>query len=561
MVGGVNRSMGGTTRASHGGVHVRLLLVAALALPLAGPAVAIASGDEADVGRAIAAILAHEDPLVVDGVTLKGGWLRELYDGRTGSSIWHDRVDAVTGVLGDAASEGLDAAAYHLSAIAGRQSDRSTDGRAALDVLVSDAVLSYAHDVRYGRSRPRITAEAAADPAPDPVPLVSVVADARDVGEALRALPSSHPEYRALRAALADQRKLVAAGVRWPVVPDGPTLRPGMTDDAVVPVLRARLAASGEYGGDVRQKSHRFDPTLVDAVKKFQETHGLRKDGVVGPRVRAAINVGPATRVEQLVVNMERWRWMPDELGERRVMVNIAAARMRLVDHDATIYEAPVIVGETDKMTPTFSSAITHVIFNPSWTVPDKIARKELLPKVEQDRAYFDRQGIRLIGSWHPHAGAGDPGWGGARDASGFRLRQAPGPQNPLGRVKFQIPNVFGVYMHDTANRNLFNRDTRTLSHGCVRVGGALDFADDLLVEQPSWSPERREKILSGWNTTTITLANPVPVHLMYETASVDGQGRVHFLDDIYGRDHRLADALAGRKPEPESEPVHVAEP
>ena len=560
MVGGVNRSMGGTTRASHGSVLVRLLLVVVtLALPLAGPATATAS-DEADVGKAIGAILAHEDPLVLDGVTLKSAWVRELYDGRTGSSIWHDRVDAVTAVLGDAASEGLDAAAYHLTAIARRQGDRSTDGRAALDVLVSDAVLSYAHDVRYGKSRPRVTEEAAADPAPDPVPLVSVVADARDVGEALRALPPTHPEYRALRATLADYRKLVAAGVQWPVVPDGPTLRPGMTDDAVVPVLRARLAASGEYGGEVRQKSHRFDPALVEAVKKFQETHGLRKDGVVGPRVRAALNVGPATRVEQLVVNMERWRWMPDDLGERRVIVNIAAARMRLVDHDTTIYEAPVIVGETDKMTPSFSSAITHVIFNPSWTVPDKIARKELLPKVEQDRAYFDRQGIRLIGSWHPHAGGGDA-WGGAREASGFRLRQAPGPQNPLGRVKFQIPNVFGVYLHDTANRNLFNKDTRTLSHGCVRVGGALDFADDLLVEQPSWNPERREKILSGWDTTTITLEKPVPVHLMYETASVDAQGRVHFLDDVYGRDHRLADALAGRKPEPESESVHVAEP
>ncbi len=547
------------TRASKINVLVRLLLVGTLALCLATPAASIAS-DDSDVGEAITAILAREEPVVLDGVTLKIAWLRALYEGRTGSSLWRDRVDAVTKVLGAAASEGLDAAAYHPMAIAHRQSDRSTEGRAILDVLVSDAVLAYAHDVRYGKTRPRVTAEAAADPAPDPVPLVAVVVEAADVGEAMRALPPSHPQYRALRATLVDYRAMVAASIEWPIVPDGPTIRPGNSDEAVH-VLRARLAASGEYVGEVRQKSRKLDPGLVKAVKQFQETHGLKNDGVVGPRVRAALNVGPATRVEQIVVNMERWRWMPDDLGQRRVMVNIAEARMRLVDHDATVYEAPVIVGETDKMTPTFSSTITHVIFNPSWTVPDKIARKELLPKVQKDRAYFDRQGIRLIGSWHPRADGEDVDWGGAHGASGFRLRQAPGPQNPLGRVKFQIPNVFGVYLHDTANRNLFARDKRTLSHGCVRVGGALDLADDLLVEQHSWNQERREKILGDWKTTTITLDAPVAVHLMYETASVDADGHAHFLDDVYGRDRRLADALAGRHPEPETAPVHVAEP
>jgi murein L,D-transpeptidase YcbB/YkuD len=556
MATGVTGGSVGTTSASKTGVVLRLLLAGTLTMLLWTPSASLAR--DADVGEAVAAILAREEPLVLDGVTLKAGWLRALYEGRSGSSLWRDRVDVVTKVLGDAASEGLDAAAYHPVAIAHRQSDRSTEGRAILDLLVSDAVLSYAHDVRYGKSRPRVTAEAAADPAPDPVPLVAVVVDAPDAGEAMRALPPSHRQYRALRATLADYRAMVAASVEWPVVPDGPTLRPGMTDNAVVPILRARLAASGEYVGEIHQKSRKLDPPLVDAVKKFQDTHGLTKDGVVGPRVRAALNVGPATRVEQIVVNMERWRWMPDDLGERRVMVNIAAQRMRLVEHDSTVYEAPVIVGETDKMTPTFSSAITHVIYNPSWTVPDKIARKELLPKVQRDRAYFEKQGIRLIGSWHP-SGEGDD-WNGAHGASGFRLRQAPGPQNPLGRVKFQIPNVFGVYLHDTANRNLFTRDKRTLSHGCVRVGGALDLADDLLAEQHSWSTERRDKILGGWKTTTITLDTPVTVHLMYETASVDAEGRVHFLDDVYGRDRRLADVLAGRPPEPETAPVH-AEP
>ena len=189
------------------------------------------------------------------------------------------------------------------------------------------------------------------------------------------------------------------------------------------------------------------------------------------------------------------------------------------------------------------------MIFNPSWTVPDKIARKELLPKAERDNGYFARQGIQLIGTWQPNA----DGDGGTR---GVTLRQAPGPKNPLGRVKFLLPNVFGVYLHDTANRNLFTREKRTLSHGCVRVGGALDFADDVLAGHPHWSEERKERILSDWKTTTIGLEKPIPVHMMYQTAWIDPR-RAHFIDDVYGRDRRLAEPsrAAGQVAAPSASP------
>ena len=259
--------------------------------------------------------------------------------------------------------------------------------------------------------------------------------------------------------------------------------------------------------------------------------------------MRAALNVGLAERVQQIIVGnlavAPRGSRRPSCDGEHR------GARLRLLDDSEPPIEMPVIVGETDKMTPMFSSAITHVIFNPTWTVPDKIARKELLPKVQRDAAYFERQGIRLIGGWQPSRVDDDPekvNWAGARGAAGFRLRQAPGPQNPLGRVKFHIPNVFGVYLHDTNSRNLFARDRRTLSHGCVRVGNALGLADRLLEGTKGWS-ERRNRILAGWDTTTLTLAEPVPVHLMYETAWVGPDDQPRFLDDPYGRDRRLADA------------------
>jgi murein L,D-transpeptidase YcbB/YkuD len=540
---------------------LRLLVACAasfsLAVSFARPAVA----GKAGVAEAITASLAREEPLVVDGLTLDLWALRALYEGRSGTPFWLGRVDAVVKVVADAAADGLDPAAYDLAAIVSRQSDRSDEGKAALDLLVSDVLLRYARDVRYGRMRPRLTDDVALGSRPDPVPLVQWAAGQPDLEVALRDLPPPHPAYRALRQALVEYRAIVAAGTTWPIVPDGPSIRPGTTDRGV-PALRARLGATGEYNGDAGFRSERYDPALVDAVKTFQATHGLMVDGVVGKRVRAAMNVGPATRVEQIVVNMERWRWMPQDLGSRRVVVNVADQRVRLVDGEAVRFEAPVIVGETDKRTPIFSSTITHVIFNPSWTVPDSIARRELLPKVQRDGAYFARRGIRLIGQWQPGTSAEDPekpDWGGARGAAGFRLRQAPGPQNPLGRVKFMIPNVFGVYLHDTNSRNLFRREGRTLSHGCVRVGDALTFADEILGPQQNWSPERRQRILSGWQTTTIALDTPVPVHLMYETASVDADGRVHFLDDVYGRDRRLSEAMAGRTAVQEATAVRMA--
>jgi len=532
---------------------MRIAFVLFLLVLLATDAAVVVAGRASDeaVATAVVGSLAREDPLVLDDVKVHGAWLRALYDGRAGSPLWRDHVDAVTTVLGDATAEGLDPAAYHLDAIARHARDEEAEGAAVRELLISDALLQYAHDVRYGRIRPaHPTEEVAVDPAPDPIPLVLYVAAAPDVAAAMHDLAPRHRAYRALREALAAHRVALLEGERWPVVPDGPTLRPG-AKDPTVPALRARLAASGE----LRENAHKgsaqtYDSAVVAAVKSFQATHGLTPDGVVGPRVRAALNVGLTQRIEQIQVNMERWRWMPEDLGDHRVIVNVAASRLRLVDDDAVHFDAPVIVGEPDKMTPMFSSTITRVIFNPSWTVPDKIARKELLPKVQRDRAYFSRQGIRLIGGWQPPSGGDDPDkvdWRGAHDAAGFRLRQAPGPQNPLGRVKFHIPNVFGVYLHDTNNRSLFRRDKRTLSHGCVRVGDALVFADDILADAPAWSAERRAKVLGDWKTTTLTLATPLPVHVMYETAWVDDRGEIHFLDDVYGRDRRQADALAGR--------------
>jgi murein L,D-transpeptidase YcbB/YkuD len=531
-----------------------------LVVPLA--ARSLAASDSA-VAAAVQVSLATE-PLVVDNVTLDGPRLRALYEGRTGSPFWLDRVDNVTRVIAEAASEGLDPTWYPLAAIAYRAPDTTAEGLAARELLLSDALLRYATDVRYGRMRPNgVRGEAEYTPAPDGVALVRWVAESPDLEGALGQLPPQHASYRRLRDVLKTYQTALAEGRRWPVVPDGPSLRPGMSH-AAVPLLRDRLIASGDLPATAVSASRVYDDELVAAVQGVQTRASLKPDGVVGPAVRAVLNTGIAERLDQIRANLERWRWMPEDLGARRVVVNVAAARVRFVDEDRTRFDGPVIVGDLDTRTPTFSSIITQVIFNPSWTVPDSIARKELLPKAERDSSYLARQGINLVGSWRPTVSPDDPAqvsFAGARRAAGVRLRQPPGPRNPLGRVKFNIPNAFGVYLHDTNNRSLFARDRRTLSHGCVRVGDALAFADLILETQPGWSEERKRRALAGWKTAWIGLEHPVAVHLMYETVWSDADGQPHFHADVYGRDRRLVDAMTGRVRVVEAATLRPAEP
>jgi L,D-transpeptidase YcbB len=529
---------------------VKSVVLVPFLLAIAG---SVSAGEPSDkeVARAIVDALAAAGPIAVDGVTLDEPVVRTLYADRQGAPLWSGREGAIAQALADAGAEGLDPTRYHSAAIAARLAPDSPAAGAARDLLLTDGLARYAADVRSGRARPAhpTAEEAAGAPPVDEVALVRGVAEAPDVNAALAELPPPHPAYRALRGELAELRALAASGRQWPVVPDGGKLHPGEAD-ASVPALRARLAATGEYRGDTKATSRVYDRALVEAVKTFQARNALAPDGVVGPKVRAALDVPIATRIEQVAVNMERWRWLPEDFGSRYVLVNIASYRLTLVEDGKPSLTMPVIVGETDKMTPSFSSEITYVIFNPPWLVPDKIARKELLPKVEQDGEYFSKQGIRLVGGWQPAAPRGDhdkPGWDAARHATGFRLRQDPGPQNPLGRVKFQIPNIFGVYLHDTPSKRLFGKEQRTLSHGCVRLGDALALAARLLEGDSHWSDERRDRVLSEWKTVPVAVPHPVPVHLVYQTAWVDDAGRPGFAEDVYGRDARLADRLAGR--------------
>jgi murein L,D-transpeptidase YcbB/YkuD len=506
-----------------------------------------------DASDHIARILRAPDPLFVDGLPLDGTLVRGLYQRRDYQPLWVDaaeataRIGTVVSALRDAGSHGLDPAPYHAEAIARRLPPADPERAAELELLVSDGLMLYVADLHGGRAAPLLRGREI-DVPPRPVEAAAVVESAAcspDIAGWLAAFGPRAPAYGRLRALLAGYRQIAAAG-GWPALPPGPTLRPG-TSDPAVRVLRRRLAASADLQG-APGSSPRFDPALVAAVKRFQRRHGLPGDGTVGPVTRAALDVDVQTRIDQIVANMERWRWLPDDFGDRHVVVNVPAFSARLVEHGETVLDMPVVVGREDRKTPILSAAITRITFNPTWTVPETVARKDIVAHVRADKTYLGREGIRVFGG---RRGARHEVQAQAVDwtlagTDAYVLRQGPGPTNPLGRLRFDIPNVNAVYLHDTPNRNQFKKQKRALSSGCVRIADARSLAEKLLTERPEWSGEKVAETLNGWETRRVTLRPPLPVHVLYETAWVDQAGVANFRDDIYGRDQRLVEKLRG---------------
>jgi len=361
--------------------------------------------------------------------------------------------------------------------------------------------------------------------------------------------------YARQTAALADYRALASRG-GWQPLPTGETLKPGMTDPRVG-LLRHRLRLVGdlkaaddlaESGGD----PNFYDEAVVAAVKWMQYRHGLAQDGAVGDRTIAALNVPIEQRIEQMILNLERRRWIPDDLGQRYIFVNLADQELKLVDEPRTLLDMRVVVGKPYTRTPIFSHMMTYVEINPYWNVPPSIARDELLPKIKQDVSYLTKNNYVLFSDWSSGATVIDPrsiDWSQVSKTSfPFKIRQDAGDGNALGRVKFMFPNRFNIYLHDTPAKSLFGRTGRTFSHGCVRVEDPALLAEYVLAQTPGWDRARIDAAIASGERTIATLQQPLPVHIVYLTSWVNKDGSVQFRDDVYDRDAELATALLGAR-------------
>lgn len=345
------------------------------------------------------------------------------------------------------------------------------------------------------------------------------------------------PDLAQTEAAVAHYDALSAMSV-WPTIPDGPLLRPGEVDRRV-PLLRKRLRITDE-GGDwwsPNNRSEIYDPGLERVVRRFQQRHGLVVDGIVGPKTRAALNVAPARRAAMLRVNLHRLRQL-EPWPERFVLVQVPAFEAFAIENRVVRIRSRAIVGRPTRQTPELRSAIEEMVFNPFWTVPVKLARRDIAPKAHRDLGYLAEQGIRVYQSWAADAPEIDPaGVDWSALPSTIKLRQDPGPKNALGRVKFLFPNPYDVYLHDTPGRKLFARLPRSFSSGCVRLERALDLAQWLLEDDPAWPPEAVHGAAHGDVRVRVRLRTPVPVIFTYLTAWAGEDGVVEFRDDLYSRD------------------------
>src|SRR5262245_22427610 len=478
--------------------------------------------------------------------------LPEIYQEAGYQPFWNaDRIQTLAALVRESAEDGLHPEDYHSAEIEKAARALSTPGldvdtRAQADIQATDSFFLLLYHLYLGKVDPT-TLDANWNFDPRPIERregLAFVLDALRKGqprEAVARVRCPHCWYPRARKELAEYRGLAERG-GWAPVPPGPTLKPGASNERVV-ALRRRLAATGELSGQPLD-SPQFDQPLAEAVKKFQARHHLAPDGVVAADTLAELNVSVEDRIRQIRLNLERGRWVLHEITDADfVLVDVAGFEVMYLRKQKPAWRARVQVGKPYSQTPIFKSKIDTVVFNPTWTVPPGIARKEMAPAIRKDPRYLDKKGLELLDSSGRKVNAASIDW---KSQAGFpyTVRQPAGKDNALGRVKILFPNPYFVYLHDTPSKALFEKDTRAFSHGCMRVERPLELAEQVLNDPPTWNARSIAEVIEKGETRTIRLKQSVPVLIMYWTVDLQTEGTTGFKRDPYGRDGRVAQAL-----------------
>jgi len=441
------------------------------------------------------------------------------------------RAKAAVAYLGQVETVGLDSADY---ATPDFSSAATADTLAEDELKLTATILTYARQAQIGRIHfTRVASDIDFNLVPpEPADVLNKLAGDGDTAAALDSYNPPQPEFKALKAKLAELRagktdeKPAAEKPKLVRVPDGPILRPGMKDQRVI-ALRKRLNVPGDKDNQL------YDKDVFEAVKAFQLKADIGADGMLGPGTLRVMNGDtqeghkePVNKIDTIIVNMERWRWMPRDLGATRVVVNVPDYTLSLYRDNELYWKTKIVAGKPGKATPMTTADMKYITVNPTWNVPPSIIENEYLPALQQDPDALDRIGLKI-----------------KQDPDGtVHIYQPPGAENALGRIRFNFPNKFLVYQHDTPDKYLFSKEKRAYSHGCMRVQNPLTYATKLLsIELPNENyTEAKIEHMFGGNEININFPKPIPVHLTYQTAFVDADGKLQFREDVYSRDQRM---------------------
>ncbi|EIN8656294.1 L,D-transpeptidase [Citrobacter freundii] len=467
--------------------------------------------------------------------------LELLYAAREMKPMWENR-DAVKAFQQQLAEVAIAGFQPQFTTWVALLTDPAVTGQAR-DIVLSDAMMGYLHfiaNIPVKGNRWLYSGKPYALTTP-PISVINQWQVALDNGQLtsfVASLAPQHPQYAAMHESLL---KLVGDTRPWPQLTGTATLRPGEWSNDI-PELREILRRTGMLESTVstsaKEGRSAYDRELVDAVKRFQTWQGLGADGAIGPATRDWLNVTPAQRAGVLALNIQRLRLLPSELSTG-IMVNIPAYSLVYYQNGNQVLASRVIVGRPDRKTPMMSSALNNVVVNPPWNVPPTLARKDILPKLWNDPGYLERHGYTVMRGWNSKETI-DPwqvDWATITASNlPFRFQQAPGARNSLGRYKFNMPSSDAIYLHDTPNHNLFQKDTRALSSGCVRVNKASELAN-MLLQDAGWNDTRISDALKQGDTRYVNIRQNIPVNLYYLTAFVGPDGRTQYRTDIYNYD------------------------
>jgi L,D-transpeptidase YcbB len=504
-----------------------------------------ADGDNVTLRSAIEAMRSAASVKLGKATLTNTATIAAFYQRNGMTPVWSrpGAIDELRRAILEAEGDGLHPADYHLAALDAAIASKDI---VSADLIATDAVIRLLAHLRYGKVNPAQLNRAWNHPARLDGATLDVLLDAARVApsleQAIDQQRAKHFVYQGLREGLARYRGLAAAG-GWPSVVATTRIKPG-ADDAGVPSMRSRLRVTGEWrGSDAELASTIYDDALVAAVKRFQFQHRLNEDGIIGKTTVDAMNVGADARVEQIRINLERARWTLGGLGQTFLLVNLPAYKAYLIRNGALEWDTRVQIGKAARKTPAFRTHINFIAFNPTWTVPPTILNEDIAPTLKTDPSYLEKRGLVAVErSSGRVVNAAEIDWSTA-SLSDYRLTQPAGHDNALGSVKFIMNNPYAIFLHDTPRRDLFAADQRLFSSGCIRVEHPLDLALSLL-DPAVWTRERMAEVIRAGKTRTIPIDPPMPVAIVYWTASISKSGALRFARDAYDYDREVRVAL-----------------